>query len=25
LDWGLSITDSKNRIEARRGSLGGQS
>jgi len=24
LDWGLSITDSKNRIEARRGSLGGQ-
>jgi NADH-quinone oxidoreductase subunit A len=25
LDWGLSITDSKNRIEARRASLGGQS
>ena len=25
LDWGLSITDSKNRIGARRASLGGQS
>src|SRR6185503_2928148 len=25
LDWGLSITDSKNRVESRRASLGGQS
>jgi len=25
LDWGLSITDAKNRVESRRASLGGQS